>query len=269
MHYYKRHLGDYAKKAGRLSMLEHGAYTLLIDSCYDRERFPTKEEAIKWCWARTKEEVAAVEFVLSQFFDFDGEFYTQARIQEEIDSYHEKAITNKRIALEREEQRRAKRARTEHEPCTNGHESPPNHKPLTTNQEPLKEPLLSSDDDLGSSIKLKKQESPKLSATECQEIADHYNLVLGGLIGNVSLLTTARQSSINARYREMLNSKNQGGETRFTDKQGGIRWFKAFFGHIARSNFLIGENDRGWKANFDWILKPANFIKIVEGGYLK
>ena len=41
MHYYKRNLGDYAKKAGRLSMLEHGSYTLLIDACYDRERFPT------------------------------------------------------------------------------------------------------------------------------------------------------------------------------------------------------------------------------------
>lgn len=137
MHYYKRHLGDYAKKAGRLSMLEHGAYTLLIDSCYDRERFPTKEEALRWCWARSAEEIAAVEFVLSQFFIFDGEFYSQPRIQEEIASYHEKANTNKRIAIEREEQRRAKRTRTEHEPCTNEHEPPPNHKPLTTNQEPI------------------------------------------------------------------------------------------------------------------------------------
>ena len=46
MHYYKRNLGDYAKKAGRLSMLQHGSYTLLIDACYDREQFPTLEEAI-------------------------------------------------------------------------------------------------------------------------------------------------------------------------------------------------------------------------------
>jgi len=29
MHYFKRNIGDYHKKAGRLSMLEHGAYTLL------------------------------------------------------------------------------------------------------------------------------------------------------------------------------------------------------------------------------------------------
>jgi len=50
MHYYKRNLGDYAKKAGRLTMLQHGAYTLLIDSCYDREVFPTLEQALEWTW---------------------------------------------------------------------------------------------------------------------------------------------------------------------------------------------------------------------------
>lgn len=88
MHYFKRNIGDYHKKAGRLSMLEHGAYTLLLDACYDRERFPTRAEAIDWCWARSVDEVSAVEFVLSKFFTLDGEQYIQARIQEEIAAYH-------------------------------------------------------------------------------------------------------------------------------------------------------------------------------------
>ena len=60
MHYYKKNIGDYHKKAGRLSMLEHGAYTLLLDACYDRERFPTLEDAMDWTWARTEEEMAAL-----------------------------------------------------------------------------------------------------------------------------------------------------------------------------------------------------------------
>lgn len=45
LHYYKRNIGDYEKKAGRPSMLEHGACTLLIDACYDREQFPKFEVA--------------------------------------------------------------------------------------------------------------------------------------------------------------------------------------------------------------------------------
>ncbi len=33
------------------------------------------------------------------------------------------------------------------------------------------------------------------------------------------------------------------------------------------SNFIQGENDRDWIANFDWITKSENFIKILEGNY--
>ena len=31
--------------------------------------------------------------------------------------------------------------------------------------------------------------------------------------------------------------------------------------------FLTGQNDRGWKADFDFIIKPDNVAKIIEGRY--
>ena len=140
MHYYKRNIGDYYKKAGRLSMLQHGAYTLLIDACYDRERFPTADEAIEWAWASTEAEIEAVKFVLSKFFHEVEGVFVQQHIKDDLIDYADKAEKNRTIALEREAKRRQKRT-NEHEPCTNGsrveHESPPNHKPLTNNQEPV------------------------------------------------------------------------------------------------------------------------------------
>lgn len=140
MHYYKRNLGDYAKKAGRLSMLEHGAYTLLMDAIYDRETFPTLEDALDWAWARDEAEISAVKFVLSKFFELqeDGR-YVQKRISDELMDYKAKAETNTRIAKEREAKRRSKNeaSRSEHEACEEKHEASPNHKPLTINQEPL------------------------------------------------------------------------------------------------------------------------------------
>ena len=140
MHYYKRNIGDYAKKAGRLSMLEHGAYTLLMDAIYDRESFPTLEEALDWVWARDDAEIAAVKFVLSKFFELqDDGRYVQNRIQDELNSYKAKAETNARIAKDREAKRRSKHeaSRNVHETCEETHEAPPNHKPLTNNQEPI------------------------------------------------------------------------------------------------------------------------------------
>lgn len=133
MHYYKRNLGDYAKKAGRLSMLQHGSYTLLIDACYDREQFPTMDEAIEWTWASSATEIEAVEFVLRKFFTLEGGVYVQKRIQEEITEYRLKAETNKRIATERETKRKEKS--TNRVPDVN--EPPPNHKPITNNHKPV------------------------------------------------------------------------------------------------------------------------------------
>jgi uncharacterized protein YdaU (DUF1376 family) len=102
----------------------------LLDSCYDRERFPKSiDEAKEWVWVSTKEEEEALEFVLSRFFELiDGEF-VQKRIAEEIDKYQERSETNKRIAIERETKRREIRTKRA------GHvnEAPPNHKPITNN----------------------------------------------------------------------------------------------------------------------------------------
>ena len=134
MHYYKRNIGDYAKKTGRLTMLQHGSYTLLIDSCYDREVFPTLEQALEWTWASTEAEVEAVKFVLSRFFTLDKDgCYVQDRILQELLEYHAKADTNKRIAIERETKRREKS--TNREQSVN--EPPPNHKPITNNHKPV------------------------------------------------------------------------------------------------------------------------------------
>lgn len=36
---------------------------------------------------------------------------------------------------------------------------------------------------------------------------------------------------------------------------------------VLNSEFLMGCNDKNWKCDFDWIFKPANFTKILEGNY--
>jgi uncharacterized protein YdaU (DUF1376 family) len=142
MHYYKRNLGDYAKKAGRLTMLQHGAYTLLTDACYDRERFPTLDEAIDWTWASTEAEIEAVKFVLRKFFTLEAGVYVQKRIQEEVGEYHTKSTTNARIAKEREAKRKessTERTRNVNDSSPGDNEPPPNQEPITINHKEEKE----------------------------------------------------------------------------------------------------------------------------------
>lgn len=94
MHYYKRHIGDYAKKAGHLSVLEHGVYTLLLDAYYDREQPPTRAEAVRIARCRTPDEQAALDAVLADFFhEVDGR-YVQDRVEEEFKKAEAQARAN-------------------------------------------------------------------------------------------------------------------------------------------------------------------------------
>lgn len=87
MNYYERHLGDYAKDTLHLSMLEHGAYTLLMDRYYSTERGIPSEQVYRVALARSKDEKAAVDSVLSEFFTLNDGVWVKGRIEEEIERY--------------------------------------------------------------------------------------------------------------------------------------------------------------------------------------
>jgi hypothetical protein len=50
-------------------------------------------------------------------------------------------------------------------------------------------------------------------------------------------------------------------------KKYSIADFEEAFRIANQSSFLLGDNDRGWKADFDFILREDKFINILEGKY--
>lgn len=84
MHYYERHLGDYARDTGHLSLLEHGVYGVLLDRYYSTEEPIPAAQAYRIARARTDDERAAVDAVLAEFFVLDGEVWRHRRADEEI-----------------------------------------------------------------------------------------------------------------------------------------------------------------------------------------
>ena len=84
MNYFERHLGDYARAAGHLSMLEHGAYNLLLDRYYTTEQGIPEDQAHRVCRARTRDEKEAVDTVLREFFSFVDGVWINGRAEREI-----------------------------------------------------------------------------------------------------------------------------------------------------------------------------------------
>ena len=47
----------------------------------------------------------------------------------------------------------------------------------------------------------------------------------------------------------------------------GLPGWHAALAMIPRSSFLLGNNERGWRANFDFMLQPDSFQKVCDGVY--
>ena len=93
----------------------------------------------------------------------------------------------------------------------------------------------------------------KADAPDFRKLADFFNDELrrnGSIIPTIRSIDGQRRSGTMARIREH-----------------GKPAFAEAVKKAAASDFLNGKNDRGWVADFDWIIKPNNFIKVLEGNY--
>ena len=122
--------------------------------------------------------------------------------------------------------------------------------------------VTSSDDDASSAIKTKKIRSTKPKAP-VTDIYDAYNEVLGDKLPKALILTDARKRDIAARWNELLNTEHKG-KLRYSGVEDGLHWWKRLFAKVTLCPHWMGENDRGWRADLDWIINKKNFIKVLE-----
>lgn len=91
MNFYPRHIGDYSRDASHLSILEHGVYTLLLDRYYATEKPIPANETYRIVRATTRQEKAAVDSVLREFFSLTDDGWQHKRVEEEIAKMLEKS----------------------------------------------------------------------------------------------------------------------------------------------------------------------------------
>lgn len=87
MNYYRRYVGDYLRDTPRLSVLEHGAYNLLLDYYYaDEQPLPTDRlEVYTMVRAMTPADRKAVDKVLDKYFELRDDGWHNKRADHEID----------------------------------------------------------------------------------------------------------------------------------------------------------------------------------------
>lgn len=103
----------------------------------------------------------------------------------------------------------------------------------------------------------KTSSSSSTSADQCphQEILDAYHKILPSLT-RMRTWNGERPKNLRARWRED------------TERQS-IQWWEELFKYISKSDFLMGRTEKPFTNTLDWIIKPTNFNKIIEGRYHK
>jgi uncharacterized phage protein (TIGR02220 family) len=86
MNYYERYCGDYARDTGHLSLQEHGAYTVMLDTYYATETaLPADYKALyRICRAMGAKEQESVRAVADQFFPIGADGLRHNRKADEL-----------------------------------------------------------------------------------------------------------------------------------------------------------------------------------------
>ena len=88
---------------------------------------------------------------------------------------------------------------------------------------------------------------PKPERTDYQGVLDAYHECCPSFPAVIKL-TETRKRAIKARLKDY-----------------GLEEIKRAFSLAGQSDFLKGSS--GWQASFDWLMKPANMTKVLEGNY--
>lgn len=229
MHYYQFNIGDYKAHTEHLEPMEDLAFRRMMDWCYLHEKpLPLNVKDIERL-IRMRTHSECIAYVLETYFERTDQGYVNNRINREVAKYQEKSDKAKKSAEARwKKKENANALQAESEGNAK-------HKPLNINQEPDKE------------ITSAKQ-------TNCphEDIVNLYHEVLPEL-SSVKQWTPKRQGYLRTVWNGNKSRQD-------------LDYWRRFFNYVKQSDFLMGRSS-DFKANLEWLVKPSNFIKIIEKNY--
>lgn len=245
------YIADYLADTQDLDPEQHGAYLLLLMTAWMRGgRLPNDDRKlanIARCnpaqWKRIKPDVIG-------YFTEEGDDLVQRRL---IEEYARAVKTHEAQKKNGAKGGRPPKVKTQTEPMGFDSLNPranPNHNP---NETPIPIPTQEHESTNVDSSAGK----PANPACPQQAIIELYHETLPEL-RRVRVWAGARPKALASRWRESA------------DRQS-LDWWGKYFGYVRKSKFLMGQttgrDGRGFDCDLEWLIRPANFAKVIEGKY--
>jgi len=256
--WYKRYPSDFINGTLHLTLVQKGAYSIVLDLIYDRGG-PIPDDS-RWiarvcgcstrCWNQIREQLIEAGKIhvangtiannRSSKELLSGEKERQ-KLGENVLKGAEK--TNKKMPVSRENNELEEKEPLELERHTR---SRPQILEARKKEPPLKgvPPLPDETPDISLPA--------ALDRTAVGAMVNAWNALAAECdLAAVQRVTAARRAKAKARLRDC----------------GGLDGWAEALTKVRDSPFLRGDNDRGWRADFDFLLQESSFTKLLEGKY--
>jgi uncharacterized protein YdaU (DUF1376 family) len=242
INYYEHHIGDYEAATAHLSLEEDAVYARMLRRYYMQEGpLPVAVESVARL-IRAREQVEVVKAMLLEFFTLADDGWHHKRCDEEIERYRVKTQKKREAANARWSAEDVKGECTRIADAMQSGDAV--HNGCNALQSPVPNP-----------------QSPVVSiaADGCPhaEIVAAYHDILPAN-PRIRTWSGSRPKNLRARWRE-------------DPKRQTVDYWCRFFRHVAASEFLTGRKvdreGRPFLPGLDWLVKPDNFAKVIEGRY--
>lgn len=240
--YMQFYFADYDADTAHLSTLEHGVYFLLIKAAWKSGRaLPDNDRRLAILAGLSLAEWQEVRPDIAPFFAIADGLWRHKRVEEELEKVRGRVEQTRSAGRASGERRRARGADGRSGPGPGERSGTcPNAR---SNAARASVPTIPESD---SESERKEEDSSSASIAALRSAWDSVAGAHG--LPAVRTLTEARRRAARARLRE--------------HEEADVLRAVAL---VAERPFLLGGGRRGWKADFDWLLRPASIPRILEG----
>lgn len=240
--YFPMYPDDFEADTAHLTLLEDGAYNRLLRLCW---RSPNCRIPADRAWINRRlrvtapEEIEAVEIVISEFFEADGDYIFNPRLKREFEDCNK---AHKKRVSAGSKGGKAKALKI--------------NKTAPSNATAMLKQCSSNQNQNQNQNHIEEDTNVSLSiahANDASEAVRLYN-------------ETASRCGWPA-VQKMTPTRSRSLKARLADAGGLIGWQDAI-ARAEQSDFLNARTAKPWTGfGFDWLTKAANFTKLMEGNY--
>ena len=261
MYYYSLNIGDFALWTSGFDSESVGIFVQLLNRHLSTEK-PIKTQWVSLGYRKDEQEKALA--ILSTLWEETPDGWIFPPVVEIIQKYQQNVSKNRANGQKGGRPRKnPNETQTKPSGFFTETQAEPNHNPneaLTNNQ-------ITNNQITNNRKKKEVQEKPASRKSDdfrdslVEKIASVYRETTTGYFSQIQAVTEKRKRSVKKFidfYRKQVNA---------VDEAAFLSAVREYFCRAVRSPFLTGQNERGWRADFDFLMNENKALALLEGKY--